>query len=119
MFSRIQELESKCSAVWQRGLDETREYRRLRRQSMESARDFLEKRREASVKTDEESLIAEIDSFLDELSAVYLAGTTEQRETIRSLIEGYKRLLGNISGYVVRCAIRLRQAPSPEFLLRG
>jgi hypothetical protein len=68
---------------------------------------------------DDETLIAELDRFLDSLCGMYLGAELEGRVEIRNLFEGNKRLLGNLLNYAGRSAIKLRETGTPEFLLRG
>lgn len=115
LVSRVQELESRCSKVWQRSTEHRRNYRKLRHESL--ARQLLEVEQEICVPDD--TLVRDIDDFMNGLCAVYLGADSELRLEIRTLLESNPRLLGNVYNYSGRAIIELRKTGRPLFLLRG
>lgn len=117
LVSRVQELESRCSKVWQRGLEQRRNYRKLRRESSTAGRHLLEIQQETTML--DETLVKDIDAFMDGLCAVYLGADAQLRLEIRALLEGNARLLGNVYNYSSRAAAELQKTGKPLFLLKG
>ncbi len=106
---QLQNLEKRCAAVWDASVRERRQYRQLRRVDPEAAREFVHQARSPGV--EDATLIGDLDRFLDALSTLYLGADAE--------VEAHKRLLGNVHGYAARAASKLKQAGTPEWLLRG
>ena len=117
LVGRVQELEFRCSKVWQRGLEQRRNYRKVRHESIAAARHLLEIEQETAVL--DGVLVNDIDAFMNGLCAVYLATDSELRLEIRGLLESNPRLLGNVYNYSGRAAAELKQTGKPLFLLRG
>jgi len=117
LVGRVQLLEFRCGNVWQTGLEQRRNYRKLRREGIAAARYLAEIEQEAAVP--DEALSGDIDAFMDGLCAVYLGADSQLRLEIRALLESNTRLLGNVYNYSGRAAGQLKNTGKPLFLLRG
>lgn len=114
---QAESLAGRCAKVWSESLAERRAYRAARRIDPLAARNMVL----ATTKSEatEVNLVHDLDAFFDALCDFYLTCSDRNRADIRAVIGSSKRLAGNLHNYVGRSAARLKEAGSPQFLLRG
>lgn len=114
---QLEELEKRCAAIWDASVRDRRRYRELRRASPQAAREVA--RNGLSSARPDPALVPDLDRFFDALTNLYLEADFKGRNEVRSLMGGYKRLLGNIHSYAGRLAQSLGKDGNPKHLLCG